>query len=94
MLGFSPLASAPLGDDGADVQQAAILASASGVVGLSGASTAANVVRAEAADTPIRYWVGGAGNWYVGNSTIYGTSIGLIPQTEEDSKSGSPLMTL
>jgi hypothetical protein len=33
-----------------------------------------------------------AGNWYVGNSTISGTSIGLIPETEEDSKSGSPLM--
>lgn len=33
-----------------------------------------------------------AGNWYVGNSTVSGTSIGLIQQTEEDSKSGSPLM--
>ena len=33
-----------------------------------------------------------AGSWYVGDSSVSGTFLGLIKETEEDSKSGSPLM--
>ena len=33
-----------------------------------------------------------AGNWYVGDSSVSGTFLGLIKETEEVSKSGSPLM--
>ncbi len=32
------------------------------------------------------------GNWYVGDSSVSGTFLGLIKETEEVSKSGSPLM--